>query len=155
MYHNFISNKPQNLNVIMDTVSSSVMKKNWDDARGRAAANYPVGISKNTSWYQAALDGQTSYVNQMMNPSVLARRATGLTTKTSQAHWQGQATALGGPRISSGMLAGKPKFDAAADTIISVLSGLILAPRVADPDQNIDNRVKPIAHALRAAFGYE
>lgn len=139
----------------MDTVSSSDMKKAWDDARGRAAANYPVGIKKNTTWYQAALEGQSTYVNQMMNPSILDRRLVGLQSKSSQAHWQGQASTLGGSRISAGMAAGKSKFDAAADVIISTLSGLTLAARVADMDANIDNRVKPVGHALKRAFGKE
>ena len=139
----------------MDTVSSSDMQKAWDEARSRAAANYPKGVAKNTNWYEKATGSQMIYESIMMNPSVLRRRLTGLQTKTNQADWQAKASSLGSARIASGMLAGKPKYDNAANTIISTLQGLSLPSRTANADENIDNRVKPIAHALRRAFGKE
>ena len=137
----------------MDTKSASDMFNNWDAARGRAATNYPLGINKNTTWHNNALAGQTTYVSAMMNPTVLDRRITGLQNKTSQSDWKQKAVDKGAPRISAGMAAGAPAYQAAASTIISTLQSLTLPPRTGDAMQNIDNRVKPIAQALQAAFG--
>ena len=139
----------------MDTKSVADTQKAWDEARSRAAANYPKGIAKNTNWYEKATGSQGVYEMVMMNPSVLRRRLTGLQSKTNQADWQAKASSLGAQRIANGMLAGKPKYDSAANTLIATLQGLTLASRTANPDENIDNRVKPIAHALRRAFGKE
>ena len=131
------------------------MTGNWDAARGRAAANYPIGVNANTNWHSQAVAGQNSYVQSMMDPNVLNRRLTGLQTKTRQEDWTSRASTLGSQRIAQGMAAGKPAYDAAATIIHSTLAGLTLAPRTTDMDQNVDNRVKPIGHALKSAFGKE
>jgi len=137
----------------MDTKSAAQTYTNWDNARGRAATNYPIGIEANTTWFNRALAGQATYVSAMMNPTVLNRRATGLQAKTSQADWKLKAKEKGGARISAGMAAGASKYQAAANTIIGTLQALSLPDRTGDAMQNIDNRVKPIAQALQAAFG--
>lgn len=137
----------------MDTKSAATMYSNWDAARGRAATNYPLGIDANTTWHAQAINGQNTYVSAMMNPTVLDRRLYGLQNKTSQADWKQKAKDKGAPRISAGMAAGASKYQSAANTIISTLQGLTLAPRTGDAMQNIDNRVKPIAQALQSAFG--
>ena len=137
----------------MDTKSASDMVSNWQDAIPRAASNYPAGIDKNTTWHANAIAGQATYVSAMMNPTVLDRRVYGLQNKTSQSEWKNNAKTLGAPRITQGMNAGLPRYQAAANTIISTLQAVSLPARTGDANQNIDNRVKPIAQALQQAFG--
>lgn len=134
---------------------ASIWKANWDAARSRVQQAYIQGVEANTDFFEQAVAGQPTYEAMMTNPSVLARRLTGLQTKSSQADWKAKSVNLGGPRISAGMAAGKPKYDSAADKSRAILESVVgaLPPRVADFRQNIMSRSIPVVEALKQGWG--
>jgi hypothetical protein len=118
----------------------------WTDAAGRVPTAYTQGV-QGADWQSAATAGQGLYVARMQDPSVLARRNSGI-SKVSDATWRSNAVSKGAARIAQGMAASKDKFQTGMAKNLATISGVTLAARTTDPMSNIDGRVKPIAKAL-------
>jgi hypothetical protein len=109
-------------------------------------AAYGAGIQRTSDWKGKALAGQGLYEEQMRNQEVLSRRARGL-EKVSETDWKNKATSLGVTRIAAGMQAGAQKQADNYEATAEALRAVELPARVADPVQNIQNRVVPIVLA--------
>ena len=129
------------------------IQKNYADSSGTAAARYKAAIPRIT-WQTEALDGQDLYVAQMSDPDVLARREDGI-NKVSDTEFRDAMLKKGAGVIGSRIKAAAPKMASGYAPIRSALEAVTLEARTADPDTNIDNRVKPIVHAMRRAAGKE
>ena len=129
------------------------IKRNYVGSAGTAAARYAAAIPRIT-WQSEALAGQALYVTQMSNPSVLARRADGI-SDVSDSEFKAALSSKGAPRISAGISGAGDKMSSGYAPIRSAIEGVSLPARTADPDTNIENRVKPIVHAMRRAAGKE
>ena len=116
------------------------------------SGRYKTGIEGTSNWKQAAIDGQTLYVQKMQDQSVRARREKGLNA-VSDADWKNNALNKGVSRIGPGMEASAAKQANGYEPVRLAMEGLTLAPRVADANTNIDNRVKPVVAAAKAAVG--
>ena len=129
------------------------IKKNYVGSAATASVRYAAAIPRIT-WQSEALAGQDLYVAQMTNPSVLARRASGI-SEVSDSDFKDALTKKGAGRISGGISGAGDKMASGYAPIRSALESVTLPARVADPDTNIENRVKPIVHAMRRAAGKE
>ena len=129
------------------------IKRNYVGSAGTAAARYRAAIPRIT-WQSEALDGQDLYVEQMSNPDVLARRASGIEL-VSDAAFKKAMTDKGAGRIGPGISGAGDKMASGYSPIRSALEGVTLPKRVADPYTNITNRVVPIVRAMREAAGKE
>jgi hypothetical protein len=126
--------------------------KNYQNSTGAVPAKYGAGIQRTTDWKEKAVEGQALYKEQMMKSEVLDRRVRGL-EKVSNDQWRQKASTLGVQRIASGMMEGAQRQADNYEPVAQALRGLTLPARTADSNQNIDNRVKPVVAAAKAAVG--
>jgi len=122
------------------------IEKNYRDASGTAASRYKDSIPGIT-WQAEAVAGQELYEERMSDPSVLARRETGI-AKVSDAEFKKALTEKGAAVIGARMRAAAPKMASGYAPIRSALEGLTLPARVADPMANIDARLKPVVQTM-------
>ena len=127
--------------------------KHYRDSAATAAARYKDSISQ-VEWQEAAIQGQSLYEEQMSRPEVLSRRETGV-RKVTDSEFKRAMEEKGAKRIMSGIQAGVDKQREGYRVIREALDGLEIPERVADPDTNIENRLKPVVHAMRRAAGKE
>ena len=127
--------------------SAQERKDAYTSAIGAVPGKYAKGIASTQGWKEAALSGQDLYVQKMNDAEVLSRRERGL-QRTSEQTWKTNASTLGAQRIGAGMQAGADKQVQNYEPFAQALGGLQLAPRTADPMQNIDNRVKAVVATM-------
>jgi len=127
--------------------------KHYRESAATAASRYKDSISQ-VEWQEAAIQGQKLYVQQMTRSEVLARRESGV-KKVSDTEFRSAMEKKGALRIMSGIQAGVDKQREGYRPIREALDGLEIPERVADPDANIENRLKPVVHAMRRAAGKE
>lgn len=132
--------------------SQAQIQQRYTQAIPVVSERYKNGITDTTDWKAKAIEGQGLYVQKMQDSSVLARREAGL-QKITDAEWKNNALAKGVSRIGPGMQAGAAKQAAGYEPVRKELEGLTLAPRVADANTNIDNRVKAVVAASKRAVG--
>jgi len=123
-------------------------KRNYKGAASTAAARYKESIA-DIDWKGPALEAQALYEEQMSNPAVLARRATGI-EKTTNEQMKAAMLAKGAPVIGSRMAAADGEWGSGWSPYKSALEAVDLPTRVGDPMTNIDQRLKPIVAALVA-----
>ena len=126
--------------------SLATIEKNYKGAAGTAASRYRDAIP-GIVWQADAIEGQSLYEAKMMDPSVLARRATEI-AKVSDSSFREALTTKGAPVLASRMTAAAGKMASGYAPIRSALEALTLVPREADPMANIDNRLKPVVQAM-------
>jgi len=126
--------------------SQATIEKNYRDAAGTAGARYAASIDSVT-WNAEARAGQDLYVQQMQNAEVLARREAGI-SKVSDTEFRAAMRSKGAPTIAGRMAAAAGKMAAKYAPFSAALSSLTLPARVADPMQNIDNRLKPVVKLM-------
>lgn len=136
----------------MKMPTQATIKKNYQGAIGIVGERYRTGIEGTTGWKDAAVAGQGLYVQRMQDQSVLARREKGL-QKVTDADWKQNALNKGVTRIGPGMSAAVDKQAQGYEPVRAALESLTLAPRVADANTNIDNRVKAVVAAAKQAVG--
>jgi len=124
----------------------ATIEKNYKGAASTAAARYKEAIPRVT-WQAESIEGQDLYEERMMDPAVLARRATEI-AKVSDTEFRKALLEKGAPVIASRMSAAAPKMAAGYAPIRSALEGLTLPARVADPMANIDARLKPVVQTM-------
>ena len=121
-------------------------KRNYKGAASTAAARYKESIS-DIDWKGPALEAQALYEEQMSNPAVLARRASGIEKTTNEA-MKAATLAKGAPVIGSRMAAADGDWGAGWGPYKSALETVDLPPKTGDPMTNIDQRLTPIVQAL-------
>jgi len=124
----------------------ATIEKNYKGAAGTAASRYKDAIPGIT-WQSEAIAGQDLYEAKMQDPTVLARRETGI-AKVSDSEFKAALAAKGAPVLASRMTAAAGKMAQGYAPIRSALEGLSLPPREADPMTNIDNRLKPVVQTM-------
>lgn len=137
---------------MVDTTPVTVWQSNWTGSIATVPARYTAGINAAVDVVSKMLAGQSNYETQMSNPAVLARRATGITEKVTDASWKLAATTLGAARIGTGMTAGTDRFNAAATKNHGIVTATVLTPRTADWMGNLI-RVQEMVAAFKSGWG--
>ena len=132
---------------MVDTVSANVARQNYERAIPQAGTNYKAGVERATNVIEKSIAAEQNYVQGIQDAISNNRRVKGL-QKTSTADWKSKASTLGATRIGPGMSANTAKYERGMGEVISVLQGITLPPRTADPIANVQNRVIPIVTAL-------
>lgn len=130
----------------------SIRKKRYSAAADRVAPRYTEGVQAASGVIEAAIRGQTRYVEMMTNAEVLARREAGL-RKSSDAEWKAGALKKGAVRIGPGMKAAVDKQARGYAPIASALEGLTVPDAVADFRTNVANRLIPVVETQKRAAG--
>ncbi len=120
---------------------------NYRGAVGRVPAAYKAGVEAATDWQANALAADQLYREKLQESFANNSRSRGI-QRVSDAEWKRAASEKGASRIGAGMNASMAKYQQAMAEVLSVIEGVSLAPRTADPIANVDGRVKPIVQAL-------
>jgi len=120
---------------------------NWKASHGRVPAAYSAGVQAASGVIDAAKAGEDLYAAKVQEAIANKSRVKGL-DKVTDADWKTAATGKGAARIGPGMAAAAEDYNKGMSKNLSVIEGVTIAARVADPMTNIDNRLKPIAQAL-------
>jgi hypothetical protein len=128
--------------------SATEIDRKYKAAIANVPAAYKDGVQATTDWKAKALEGQDLYEAQMQNRTVLQRRAKGLQAVTDD-DWKKNAAEKGSARIGAGMTAGADKRTKNYEPYRKEIESIVLPARTADPMQNVQNRVGPIAVRLR------
>jgi len=121
----------------------------WKSRIPNVAKAYQDGVRGTDNWQSNSLAGEELYKEQVTRAAAEGRRADGI-QKVSNEEWKSAAADKGAKRIGAGMTAAIPKFQAGIQAVLSTIEGVSLPARVADPEQNVMNRVMPIVKALAA-----
>lgn len=138
-----------NLIIMVKTKGSAQATANWEGAIGSVPAKYKTGVQGADNVIEKAIEAENLYAAKVQEAISKGSRVKGL-QKTSTAEWKAKALSKGAARIATGMTESKDKFARGIGEVISVIEGVSIAPRTADPMANVDNRVKPIVAALAA-----
>jgi len=134
---------------MVETKSLAQTEANWKNAIGRVPAAYADGVRNAKDVINKAIAGEALYAEKMQEAIQNQSRARGL-QKVSDEDWRSAALNKGAARIGQGMTEAAPKFSKGMAQVLSVIQGVSLPARVADPVQNVQNRVVPIVEALAA-----
>ena len=132
---------------MVETKSLEATKKAWEDSHGRVPAAYSEGITGAKDVIAKGVAAEALYAQKVQEAIASGRRAKKL-AEVSDDQWRRAALEKGAARIAPGMAAAKEKFATGMSKVLSTIQGVTIAPRTADPMQNVDNRVKPIVAAL-------
>ena len=135
---------------MVKTIGAAAASENWKKAIPRVAEAYGAGINRTTGWKEAAVAGEGNYAAGVQKAVANRSREAGLNAVTD-GDWKEGAINKGKSRIGQGMSASAPWQATQAAKVISVIESAQIGERTLDVDANIDNRVKPLARALRAA----
>ena len=135
--------------IMVDTKSLEVTRSNWESSHGRVASSYSAGVDAAQNVTAKAIAGEEVYAAKMQEAIANRSRAKGL-EKSSDEKWRKGAKEKGATRIAQGMAAAKQEYATGMGEVLSVIQGVTIAPRTADPIANVDGRVKPIVAALAA-----
>jgi hypothetical protein len=132
------------------------IKARYTGAATTAASRYRDAFTRGVTWQAPASSdsAEANYATGVQNAIVKKSRAAGV-RKVSDTEFNQAALSKGAPIIGTRITAAGDKQAQRFEPVRAALSALTLAPRGLDPDANIDNRVKPIAHAARRAVGKE
>lgn len=137
---------------MVDTKSASEALENWKAAQGRVPEAYSKGVARAKNVTEKAIAGEALFAAKMQEAIANKSRAKGL-EKSSDEKWRAAAQGKGAQRIAAGMAAAENEFSSGIAKVLSVIQGVSIPARVADPMANIDNRLKPIAKALHDMKG--
>jgi len=121
--------------------------KGYTDAIGNVPGRYKDGIDRTTDWQANAIQAEGLWADKIQEAISDRSRERGL-QRTSDGEWKQAAGGKGAARIGAGMRESLPKYQQAMGEVLSVIEGVSIPDRVADPMANVDNRVKPIVEAL-------
>lgn len=134
---------------MVDTKPLEVVKKKWEGAIGRVPAAYSEGVANARDVIAKGVAAEDLYAAKLQEAIADKRRARKL-AEVSDEQWKRAAQEKGAARIGSGMSASKEKFGSGMSRVLSVIQGVTIAPKTADPEANVDGRVKPLVRALAA-----
>lgn len=133
---------------------AATWEASYKDGAQRKAGKWQTNFLGATGIAAAASSdaAQMAYQAKMMDPAVLAVRQKKL-KKLSDADFQAPVRAGGSGLYSSGVAAKADKAARGVAPFLGVIQGVLntLPPKTDNVDANIDNRVKPLARALRDA----
>lgn len=121
--------------------------KNYSDAIGGVPAKYKSGVERATDTIEKAIAAEDLWKAKISEAAAQGLRVKGL-QKTSTAEWKARASKLGSARIGAGMTEALPKYRKGMGDVISTIESTTIGERTADPEANVDARVKPIVRAL-------
>lgn len=122
-------------------------RKNWEASHGRVPQAYSEGISAAKDVIAKGVAAEALWAQKVQEAIASGRRAKQL-QKVTDEDWRRAALDKGAARIATGMAASKEKYASGMAEVLSVIEGVTIAPRSADPMANVDGRVKPIVAAL-------
>ena len=134
---------------MVETKSTEDTVNNWKGAIPTATSRYKTQVSKTSGVIAKSIAAEDFWGSQTIIAIGKRAREKGLAGVTDE-KWRTAAVNKGGARIGPGMTESESEFRSGIAKVLDVIRGVTLAPRTADPDTNIDNRVKPIARALHA-----
>lgn len=120
---------------------------NYKAAIGAVPAKYKSGVEANTDQNERAIAAQTLYEARIAESIANKSRVKGL-QKSSTEKWKRAAATKGAARIGAGMNAALPEFQSGMTEVLATIESVTIAERTADPEANVDGRVKPIVRAL-------
>ena len=132
---------------MVDTKSLDLSMKKWKESQGRVPQAYKDGISAAKDVIAKGVAAESVYAEALQATIASGKRAKKL-QEVSDEQWRQAALTKGAARIAQGMAAAEGKMSTGLGKVLAVIQGVSIAPRVADPMANIDNRLKPIAAAL-------
>ncbi len=121
--------------------------QNYQAGIGVAPARYKAGVQGATDTIEKAIAAEPLYAAKVQEAIANKTRVKGL-QKTSTAEWKQRSMDLGASRIGPGMTAALGKTRRGLAEVLTVIEGVTIAERTADPEANVDGRVKPIVRAL-------
>jgi len=134
-------------------VSPAEWQRLYNEGASRNAGKWQANFLATTGIADAAKSdaAQTSYTAQMMNPAVLATRQAKLRALTDE-DFKAPVKAGGSGLYSSAVAAKAAKAAKGVGPYLEEIARVVptLGPKTDNVDTNIDNRVKPLARALRA-----
>jgi hypothetical protein len=126
--------------------SETEIKTNYESSTALVPARFAAGV-KAATWHAEAIDGQALYIAQMSNPSVLARRETGI-GKVSDDAWRTATVNKGQNIIGARMKDASDKQVANFRPYRAALESLVLPDKTADPMANLMNRGGAVVKAM-------
>lgn len=124
------------------------IRKNYEAAASRVSEPYKSGILRNTNWQAQASSSQAeSNYAAKVQAAIAAKRRQLRVAKISQSQWQGAASTDGAAKIGVAMGLAGDKQSSGFAPYHSVIAGLSLPARTADPIQNVQ-RVTAVVTAL-------
>jgi len=133
----------------MKIKSQAEISKKWGDAIGRVPAAYKAGVAATTDWQEKAASDDAETLWKTKIDEAAARKARQkAVSAVSNEDWRSAAVNKGSARIGAGMTAAQGKRAQKHEPYRAAIEGMTLAPKTADPAQNVTNRVIPIAVGL-------
>ncbi len=134
---------------MVKTKGLDATRKAWEGAIPRVPGSYQAGVNAATDTIEKAIAAEPLYAARVTEAVTNQSRRKAL-EKTSTAEWKRRAAEVGAARIGPGMTAAKDKFGKGISDVLSTIEATTISPRVADPEANVDARVKPIVRNLYA-----
>ena len=129
--------------------SAAQIDANYKAGIGRAPAAYKTGVMATSDWAEKASSNESEELwKTKIAEAAAANRRQKAVSQVSNQEWQSKAANVGAARIGQGMSANADKRTRKFEPYRNAIEGVSLAPRSADPMQNVDARVKPIVSAL-------
>lgn len=126
----------------------STAKANYEGSASEAVRRWKQEIPK-ADWKEPSLASGAVELHRTKTIEALdaGRREKGI-EKVSDAEWRNRTVAKGGPTMASNMKVSSSKWASNFTPYKQALEALDLPAKTADVDSNIDNRLRPVVHAL-------
>jgi len=136
---------------MVETKGAATAVKNWEDAISKVPTRYEQGVQAAKNVIEKSKAAEDLWKEKIIDAANREARKKGL-EKVTDSEWKAAALSKGKARIGEGMRASLDKFRAGISEVISVIESIQLESRTADPEANVDRRVKPIVKALHEHF---
>lgn len=128
---------------------SSEIDKAYKESIGRVPGRYKDAVARVTDWQEkAGSDAAEQLYAAKVQEAIASRRRQKATQKTSNEEWRSAASTTGAARIATGMQANADKRTKNFEPFRNAIEGASLPDRVADPMQNVTNRVGGMVKVL-------
>lgn len=128
----------------------STAKANYEGSASEAVRRWKLAIPK-ADWKAPSLASGAVELHRVKTIEALdaGRREKGIEAVTD-ADWRSRTVSKGGPTMAGNMKGSSSKWSTKFQPYKSALEAVDLPAKTADVDANIDNRLRPIVHALVA-----
>lgn len=128
----------------------NLVTQRWEQAIGQVPARYTAGVQAASDVIARSIAAEELWAEAMRKAIERQARAKGL-QGLSDEDWRRAALQKGATRIGGGMRAALDEYREKIGKVLDVIAGISLPDKTTDPEQNVINRVVPIAKALREA----
>jgi len=132
---------------MVDVPSAEQATKKWVRSIANVPSNYSDGVDGAKDVIAKGVAAEDLYQQKLQESMADRRRAKNL-AKVTDSEWKASAKDKGASRIGPGMRAAEGDFRGGIAGVLNELAGIDLPARTADPEQNVINRVLPIAKRL-------